>query len=56
MSAVKYAERRLHYGIEAGIPISYQHVLAIILRCDWTDLCTKVTATFRKSKPYELLS
>ena len=56
MRSVEYAEKRLHYGIVAGTKLSIEHALSIILRCDWTDLCSKFTSTFRKSKPYELLS
>eukprot|EP01084_Bolivina_argentea_P115643 205617_1 len=53
MKSVQYAERRLHYGIPLGCPITTERLLCIILRCDWSDLCTEFSATFRKNKPYE---
>lgn len=44
--SVKYADKRLHYGITAGAELSIEHLFSIILRCDWTELCTKFTSTF----------
>eukprot|EP01084_Bolivina_argentea_P071572 130080_1 len=49
----------LHYGYNChtyDIPISFQHLLSICVYCDWTELCTAFSATFRKQKPYEAIS
>eukprot|EP01084_Bolivina_argentea_P266402 451844_1 len=49
----------LHYGIIGTvlnpILITIQHLLAVILYTDWSDLCKEFSATFRKHKPYESL-
>eukprot|EP01084_Bolivina_argentea_P247682 414355_1 len=46
----------LCYGIYKGSPITKNHLLAIILYCDWTDLSTKFTETFRKTNSYDSIS
>ena len=56
LKSATYCESNLHYGLGDDLPISKQHLLSIILRCDWTILCTKFSSTFRKLKPYESLS
>eukprot|EP01084_Bolivina_argentea_P020673 38438_1 len=56
MKSVQFAEKRLHYDIGTDIPISRHHLLSIILRCDWTTLCTKFSLTFRKKQCFEPLS
>eukprot|EP01084_Bolivina_argentea_P263923 446892_1 len=56
MKSVKFAEKRLHFGIQTNTPVSKEHLLAIILRCDEGDLCTAFSATFRKKQPFEALS
>lgn len=43
----------LHYGIWDGMPLLLNNILSIILYCDWTDLCTTFSATFRKQNFYE---
>eukprot|EP01084_Bolivina_argentea_P280652 479994_1 len=46
----------LHYGITAKTPISFNHLLSICLYCDWSELCTKFSATFRNKNSYESIS
>eukprot|EP01084_Bolivina_argentea_P198267 339562_1 len=43
---------RLRYGITAGTSITFHHILAVILYCDWSDLCSEFSSTFRKKKFY----
>eukprot|EP01084_Bolivina_argentea_P227199 383739_1 len=47
---MKASDRKgqLHYDINAGDPIKLEHLLAVILYTDWSDLCTKFSSTFRK--------
>eukprot|EP01084_Bolivina_argentea_P012780 23922_1 len=45
-----------HYGIKANTPLSFKHILSIILYCDWTELCKVFSSTFRESKPHETIS
>eukprot|EP01084_Bolivina_argentea_P306433 529518_1 len=56
MKAAKFSVNRLQYNIEEDEYISNEHILSVILRCDWSDLCSKFSATFRSSYPYEPLS
>eukprot|EP01084_Bolivina_argentea_P086410 156186_1 len=53
--ALKAADRdnELHYGITAERPILLDHVLAIILYTDWSDLCNAFSSTFRKKTAFE---
>ena len=39
----------LHYNIRKGAPITRNHVISIILYCDFTDYCSKFSGTFRRS-------
>ena len=55
MKSAEYVDSRLHYGIKAGSSLSIEHLLSIMLRCDWTDLCTHFTSTFRQSYPFEAM-
>ena len=55
LRAVKSAEKWLRYGIEAGSRLSHDHMLSIVLRCDWSELCTAFSGTFRHSTPFESL-
>eukprot|EP01084_Bolivina_argentea_P281198 481082_1 len=48
-------DNELHYDLN-GTEISDKHLLAVILYCDWTDLCTAFSRTFRRSKSYKPLS
>eukprot|EP01083_Nonionella_stella_P166490 556768_1 len=46
----KSAESRfptLHYGIAPGTPLSIQNLIALILYCDFSKLCTDFSSTFR---------
>eukprot|EP01083_Nonionella_stella_P303837 1053197_1 len=43
----------LHYGIAHGSPILLEHLMCIILYCDYSKLCTAFSATFRRLQPYE---
>ena len=46
----------LHYDIPDGALLTIQHLLAVILYTDWSDLSREFTATFRKKQSYESLS
>eukprot|EP01084_Bolivina_argentea_P266876 452831_1 len=46
----------LHYGITNGTDISFSNLLSVILYCDWSELCTQFSATFRRNEPHEQLS
>ena len=43
----------LHYGIDKGKLLSLEHLLAIILYTDWSELCTNFTKTFRRHNYYQ---
>eukprot|EP01083_Nonionella_stella_P185725 677925_1 len=45
----------LHYGIKKGTRLSLANLLSVILYCDWSDMCTAFSKTFRKIKSYESL-
>eukprot|EP01084_Bolivina_argentea_P054606 100136_1 len=47
--------RFLHYDIEKDEPLGTKHLISIILYCDWTDLCTEFSSTFRANKSFETL-
>eukprot|EP01084_Bolivina_argentea_P279157 477212_1 len=49
-------DRKLHYNIRKRSAISHNHLLSIILYCDWSELCKKFSATFRKMRSYDTLS
>ena len=42
-----------HYGISEGAPVADAHLFAVILYCDYTVLCTKMSETFRALSPEE---
>eukprot|EP01083_Nonionella_stella_P086550 240529_1 len=56
MKASRFTQKRLHCDIEANAPLTEEHLLSIILRCDWTELCTKFSSTFQNLAPWETLS
>eukprot|EP01084_Bolivina_argentea_P208698 355709_1 len=41
------------HGILFEQPISISHLYAIILYCDWTELCSHFSSTFRKQNQFE---
>eukprot|EP01084_Bolivina_argentea_P300022 517223_1 len=45
-----------HYGIMQDSTMTIEHLLSLILYCDWSDLCTEFSSTFRKEKSYESIS
>ena len=45
----------LHCGLSVYSPLSKEHLLSVILYCDWSDLCTAFSATFRRHRAYEPL-
>ena len=47
--------KHLHYGIEKGTPLSIQNLISVILYCDYTDLCTDFSSTFRPIRHNEPL-
>eukprot|EP01083_Nonionella_stella_P268033 905732_1 len=51
---LKAAENQLlRYGIKPGSPIELEHLMSIILYCDYTKLCTAFSASFRRLQHYE---
>eukprot|EP01084_Bolivina_argentea_P239627 402717_1 len=46
-------EDPLKYNIRNGTSITEKHILSIIIYCDWTNLSTEFTKTFRKELPYQ---
>eukprot|EP01084_Bolivina_argentea_P232466 391806_1 len=44
-----------HYNINKDQPLTFSHLLSLILYCDCTDLCSDFSATFRKNKSFETL-
>ena len=44
---------RLHYEITQGSLMELQHIQSVVLYCNYTDLSTEFSATFRKKHPYE---
>ena len=38
----------LHYDIEKGTPITKDHIISIILYCDFSEYCAKFSSTFRR--------
>ena len=44
------------YGVSVGNKISLEHIISIILYCDYTNLSSDFSASHRKSSPFELLS
>ena len=42
-----------HYGISEGSPIRTEHLLAICLYCDYTELCTIFSESFREIESEE---
>lgn len=45
----------LHYGIEKDEPITMQHIISLILYCDFSKFCSSFSSTFRKIIGYETL-
>ena len=45
----------LKYGISVDKPISSAHLISVILYCDWTELCTSFSGTFRRKTAKESL-
>eukprot|EP01084_Bolivina_argentea_P218959 371456_1 len=46
----------LHYNIMAGACISFSHLLAIIMYCDWSELSQEFSTTFRKTRSFETIT
>ncbi len=44
---------RESYGVEYGQSISIEHIMAILLYCNFSDLCYIFSSTFRKIHDYE---
>ena len=44
-----------HYGIKRKDPLKREHVLSIVLYCDYSDLCSDFSRSFRKISRYEQL-
>eukprot|EP01083_Nonionella_stella_P046162 123586_1 len=53
---LKAAESRsLHYDIAEGSPFNYEYLIALILYCDFSALCTDFSSTFRPTFAAESL-
>lgn len=46
----------LHYEIKGGYPIKIDHIISMILYCDFSTYCTKFSESFRKLTFYETLA
>eukprot|EP01083_Nonionella_stella_P054711 144414_1 len=46
----------LHCDIASNEPLLPRHLLSLFFYTDFTDLCTHFSATFRRTKQFELLS
>eukprot|EP01084_Bolivina_argentea_P101471 181914_1 len=46
----------MHYGISKSDPIGKEHLYSVILYCDFTNLCTAFSSSFRPTKFNEPLS
>eukprot|EP01084_Bolivina_argentea_P102974 184476_1 len=46
----------LYYDIQNGEPLSLQNILSVVLYCDWTELSSELTKTFRKLTSFESLN
>lgn len=46
-------QQSLHYEIDQYAPLLKDHLLALILYCDYTDLSTDFSSTFRKNEQFE---
>eukprot|EP01084_Bolivina_argentea_P060303 110175_1 len=44
-----------HYGIKKGDNITFSQLLSIVFYCDYSDLCSDFSSTFRKTSRYEML-
>eukprot|EP01084_Bolivina_argentea_P292202 502287_1 len=47
---------KLEYGIKDGQPITFQHLLSIVLYTDYSELCTDFSRSFRGTHAFEPLS
>ena len=56
IKSIPGAKKYNHYGLSEGNRISLEHVISIILYCDYSELSSDFSATFRKSSPFEPLS
>eukprot|EP01083_Nonionella_stella_P258059 882568_1 len=45
----------LHYGIEKGEAMTMYHIMSLILYCDFSEFCSRFSATFRKVSGHEPL-
>ena len=52
---IKEDQDGLHYGIAYGSVMEYQHIQSVVLYCNFSDLSTAFSATFRKMHPFESL-
>eukprot|EP01084_Bolivina_argentea_P306953 530498_1 len=44
-----------HYGINKGEPVTIKHIMSLILYTDFSDYCSKFSASFRKLSGHESL-
>eukprot|EP01083_Nonionella_stella_P306018 1069973_1 len=54
-TATRYGPRWCSYGIAKGDPIQFEHLLALVLYADYSDLSSHFSSTFRK-KPFETIT
>ena len=43
----------LKYGVKPNQALPLTHLLSVVLYCDWTELCTAFSGTFRRKKSSE---
>eukprot|EP01084_Bolivina_argentea_P226122 382001_1 len=51
--SVPYLE---HYCIDEEAPLKFEHLLVLVFYCDYTDLSTDFSSSFRKMKKFETLN
>eukprot|EP00486_Rosalina_sp_Unknown_P012660 CAMPEP_0201592974 /NCGR_PEP_ID=MMETSP0190_2-20130828/190707_1 /ASSEMBLY_ACC=CAM_ASM_000263 /TAXON_ID=37353 /ORGANISM="Rosalina sp." /LENGTH=565 /DNA_ID=CAMNT_0048051957 /DNA_START=765 /DNA_END=2459 /DNA_ORIENTATION=+ len=45
----------IYYDTQRKNPLSVEHIMAIMIYCDWSDLCSQFSATFRRSSNDETM-
>merc|ERR1712194_485829 len=55
MKAGATGTKYLHYEIEIGTALRSWHLLSLIFYCDFSDLCTTFSTSFRALKSFETL-
>eukprot|EP01084_Bolivina_argentea_P021973 40817_1 len=53
MKNIKYTNKWTQHGWAEGVTISLDHIVSVILYCDFSKLSTHFSASFRKNDPFE---